>query len=477
MVYDVIVIGAGVTGALAARELSRYKLKVCVLEKESDVAMGASGANSAIVHAGFDAKPGTLKARFNVEGNRIMEEICRELDVPYKRMASLVLAFEGDNISGLEELLDKGIKNGVEGLKIIDRKELTHMEPNVSPSAIAALYAPTAGIVCPYELTLASIENAVVNGTEIRFDSEVKNISFENELFTVTTVKEKIQSRYIVNAAGIYSDKIAEMVGDTSFKILPRKGEYILLDKNQGGIVNTTLFQLPSKLGKGILVSPTVDGNLLTGPTATDQEDRNDVSVTLEGLEQVRREALRSVPSINFRQPVTVFAGLRARPDSGDFIIGASKANSRFINAAGIESPGLTSAPAIGRYLARVLKEQGLEMAEKENFNPIRKRMPRFSELDEKRIKEEIQKNPSFGRLICRCEKVTEAEVVDCIRRPVGARTVDGVKKRTRSGMGRCQGGFCSPRIMDILSRELGVSLEEITKRGGNSYILSNKTK
>lgn len=477
MLYDAIIIGAGVVGAFISRELSRYKLNICLIEKESDVAMGSSKANSSIVHAGYDAVPGSLKARLNVPGNEMMEQVSRELDVPFKRTGSLVLAFKGDDTARLRELMERGLKNGVKGLEILPGEKVREMEPNVSEDVAAALYAPTAGTVCPYELTIGAVENAVANGAELKLEAEVKGIAFEDGRFTVYTDKEELKCRYLVNAAGIYADKISAMTGDDSFFIKPRKGEYLLFDKSQGRTVSRIIFQLPTEKGKGVLVVPTIDGNLMIGPNAEDIEDREDVATTAGGLEQVIGAARKAVPALDMREVITSFAGLRAKPSTEDFLIQASKVNNRFINVSGIDSPGLTCAPAIGPYVADILKSQGLELKKKEDFNPVRERVVRTRKLSEEELSEVIGKNPLYGRIVCRCEKVSEGEVVDCIRRPAGAKNLDGIKKRTRTGMGRCQGGFCTPRLVEILSRELGIPVEEVTKKGGESRLLHGKTK
>ena len=477
MLYDVIIAGAGVTGAFIARELSRYELKICLLEKGNDVASGASKANSGIVHAGFDCVPGTLKALLNVRGARMMEKIACDLDVPYKKTGSLVVGFGEKDIEVLNELLDKGIANGVEGLEIIDKDTLRAMEPQLSDEAANALYAPESGIICPYELTIAAVENAVENGVELRRSCEVKGLNLLSDRIEVNTDKDILSCRYFVNAAGTGAGLLAAMAGDKSVLIKPRKGEYMLMDKIAGGIVKKVIFQCPTAMGKGILVTPTVDGNIMIGPNAQDIEDNEDSTTTGAGLDEVIKGARRAIPGIDARQVITSFAGLRARPLSGDFIIGASKVDARFINAAGIESPGLTSAPAIGEYICDILKKEGLEFISKRSFINKRKKVFRFRELKGYELDTLIDKEPSYSRLVCRCEKVTEGEVVDCIRRPAGALDLDGVKRRTRAGMGRCQGGFCTPRVVEILSRELGIPFEEVTKKGGNSWILCEKSK
>lgn len=475
MAYDVAIIGAGVVGALIARELSRFDLKLCLVDREADVAMGTTKANSAIVHAGYDAAEGSLKARLNVLGNSMMEQLARELHVPFRRTGSLVLAFDEKDMTVLEQLLQRGIANGVPGLAILDGEAVKRLEPQVSGSVLGALHAPTAGIVCPYELAIGAAENAVINGAEIRLGFEVAEIRHEKDGFTLVSPGGEVSTRYVVNAAGLYADKVAAMAGDSSFSIKPRKGEYLLMDKSQGGLVKSVIFQTPSSLGKGILVTPTVDGNLLLGPTAVDLEDREDTSTTGTGLEKVINGALRLVPGISSREAVTSFAGLRAVPSDGDFIIAPAKGVRGFVNAAGIESPGLSASPAIAGYVAGLLEKEGLRLKPREGFNPVRQPIRHLKDLPDCEKEELIKSDPMYGRIICRCEGITEGEIVESIRRPVGATNLDAVKRRTRSGMGRCQGGFCTPRLIEILSRELGIPMEEVTKNGGNSRLLAGK--
>ncbi len=475
--YDVVVIGAGVVGAFIARELSRYSLKICVIEKESDVAMGSSRANSAIVHAGYDAEPGTLKAELNIQGNRRMEQVARELSVPFKRIGSLVLCFDEKDIPRLNDLKTRGEKNGIQDLAIVSGTQVRRMESNLSEKVAAALYAPSAGIVCPYELTLSAAENAMDNGAELLLDCTVEGISFENGIFDLLTSRGQLQSRYVVNAAGLFSDTIANMLGDYSFSIKPRKGEYILYDKKLGNLVERVVFQLPTDKGKGVLVTPTVDGNLLAGPTAEDVKDRNDLATTAAGMEEILNKARLSVPVLDKKNIIHSFAGLRAASSSQDFIIGPSGENPRLIHAAGIESPGLTAAPAIGLKVVEVLRDSGLELKEKTGFTLKNKHIKRFSCLDEAEINELVKTDPAYGSIVCRCEKVTEGEIVGNVRRTLGARNLDALKRRTRLGMGRCQGGFCSCRTVEILSRELGIPMESVTKSGGSSALLVGKTK
>ena len=476
MNYDVAVVGAGVIGSLIARELSRYDLRIALVDKCNDMAMGTSKANSAIVHAGFDAKPGSLKARFNVEGTALMPELCKELGVPFKPVGSLVVAFSDEEKDTLNELLERGQINGVPGLEIYDREKLCSVEPYISEEAKGALWAPSAGIVCPYELTIAAVENAVVNGVDFIRNFEVKAIQFNGESFTLSADYKLINAKYIINAAGVFCDEVASLIGDSSIHTTPRKGEYMLCDKSIGHLANHTIFQCPSKMGKGILVTPTVDGNLLIGPSALDIEDKTNVATTAGTLSDVLEAAKRSVPCLTTREVITSFAGLRAHCDRNDFIIEESEINSQFINVAGIESPGLSSAPAIALYVKEILLDK-INASEKENFNPFREEPVRFRHMTNEERKALIEKNPSYGRIICRCETITEGEIIDAIKAPAGARDVDGVKRRTRAGMGRCQGGFCGSKVVEILARELNMEINEITKSGGNSRILYERTK
>ena len=473
--YDVVIIGAGVVGGMIARTLSRYNLKTCILEKENDVATGASKANSAIVHAGFDADPGTLKAKLNVQGSEMMESIAEELGVSYKNNGSLVIGFNDDDKKTLENLLERGNKNGVKGLEIIGKSEIERLEPDISENVTYALYAPTGAIVCPYELTVAAIGNAMDNGACLKCNFEVCNIKETDDGYEVLSQNDSVKTKYIVNAAGLYADKISDMAGDSSFKITPRRGEYILLDKECGKIVSHTIFRTPSKMGKGILVTPTVDGNLLTGPTSVDISDKEDTCTTAEGFERIIKEANENVKSIPYNKTITSFCGLRSVGNSGDFIINSPKTH--FINVAGIESPGLSSSPAIALMVKNMLSAQGLELKEKKNYNPYRKPMHSFRQADVEEKNRIIKNDKSFGRIICRCEGVTEGEIREAIRTNPKPADLDGVKRRTRAQMGRCQGGFCTPYIMKILSEELNIPFEKITKCGGKSELITGKTK
>ena len=416
--YDVVIIGAGVSGSAAARELSRYHLKICVVEKEEDVCCGTSKANSGIVHAGFDAARGSLMAKLNVEGNRMMDELSRELDFDFKRNGSLVVCLQEEDRPNLQELYERGVANGVKDLRIIDKEELVKLEPNIADEAVAALYAPTGGIVCPFGMNIALAENAAANGVEFQFDTEVTGIEKRGKNWFVMTGQGELETRYLVNAAGVYADVFHNMVSKKKIHITPRRGDYCLLDRTTEGFVTHTIFQLPGRQGKGVLVSPTVHGNTLVGPTAIDIDDK-------EG----------------------------------------------FIDCAGIESPGLSSAPAIGKRIADIVKN--LTNAElNPNFTGTRKGILNPQTLRKEERAALIKEKPEYGNIICRCEMISEGEMIDAINRPLGAKSLDGVKRRTRAGMGRCQAGFCSPRTIEILARERGIQASEITKSGGDSQII-----
>ncbi len=475
--FDVIVIGGGVVGASVLRELCKYNLKTCLLEKESDVCLGASRANSGVVHAGFDAKEGSNKAKFNVSGNRMMEGLCRELGVKYKKNGSLVVAFSDEDLKTLEELKKRGEANGVKELEIISKEELKELEPNVSDKALGALYAKTGGIVCPYELTISLIGNAMDNGAELFLDYEVVSSEKTQNGFIVRAKDgREVEGKIVVNCAGLYSGKIAELFGDDGIKIGARKGEYILLDRESAGFVTRTLFFTPTKLGKGVLVLPTVDNNILLGPTAEEIED-DDTETTQTGLKWVTEKAKQMCNDIPFYNTITSFAGIRAYSKTHDFIIEESKVCRNLINVAGIESPGLTSAPAIGDYVVNGLIAKLLPLVKKENFNPYRKPDYFFKNLTDEEKNALIKKDPSYGRIICRCEQITEGEIIRACTENPKATTVDGVKRRTRAGMGRCQGGFCQPYVLEIISKCSGIAYDKVTKSGKGSTLLEGITK
>lgn len=472
--YDAVIIGGGAVGCAVARWLSRYRLRICLLERGEDVCMGTSKANSAICHAGFDAPVGSAKARFNVEGSRMMEALSRQLDFPYRRCGALVLCFNETDIPRLEELKARGECNGVEGLAVLDREALRRQEPRVAPEAVAALYAPTSAIICPFGMTIALAENAAANGCEFRFGTEVQRIRRQDGGFLLETSRGPLESRTVICAAGVHGDTLHNQLCESQLHIVPRRGEYCLLDRRDGGLARHTIFQLPSAMGKGVLVTPTVHGNLLVGPTAEDQEDKGCTATTSAGLRRVAETAARSVPDLPMRDVITSFAGLRAHLVGGDddFIVGESADG--FFEAVGIESPGLSSAPAIGRYLAGLAAEK-LGAAEKDDFIAERRDIPRPREMDFAARQALIERDPAYATVVCRCEEITEGEIREAIRR--GARSLDGVKRRVRAGMGRCQGGFCTPRVLELLHEELGTPMTELTKCGGESRLLAGRTK
>ncbi|WFD09996.1 NAD(P)/FAD-dependent oxidoreductase [Tepidibacter hydrothermalis] len=474
--FDVAVIGAGVVGASIARELSKYNLSTVVLEKGVEVCQATTKANSAIIHGGYDAVDGTLKAKLNVKGNEMYEDLCNELDVHFKRIGSLVVAFSEEEMETVKDLYDRGINNKVKGLEILNKEQIKEIEPNISDEVIGALRCKSAGIVCPFNLTVALMENAIVNGVKLNTESEVTNIS-KDEYFNIETKKGNIQAKYVINAAGLYADKINEMIGGDEYYIISRKGEYRVLDKSEGSIVNHVLFQCPTKKGKGVLVTPTVHGNVLLGPTAEEVKDPEDVSITKSGLSFLTKNAKKSIPSIDLSKTITSFSGVRATPNTKDFMIFASSKAKGFINVGGIESPGLSAAPAIAEYVIDILKEEGLNFEAKADFNPYRKKDKPFSNMNNEERKEAIKKDIRHSKIICRCETTTEAEIIDAIHRPAGARTVDGVKRRVRPGMGRCQGGFCGPRVVEILARELNLDMEDVLKDYENSKMILGKVK
>jgi len=477
MLYDVIVIGAGITGAAVARELSRYELSICVLEKGEDVCSGTTKANSAIIHAGYDAPNGTMKAKMNVEGNRMFDELSKTLDFPFRRNGSFVVCLDENEKDGIKTLYDRGVKNGVTDMEILDGEAARAIEKNLSEKTVSVLYAKTAGIVCPFKMNIAYAENAYENGADFFFNTCVEKIGKNNDgTWLLSTNNGTYKTRVIVNAAGVYADIFHNMVSGKKLHITPRRGEYNLLDKTAGGIVDKTIFQLPTKKGKGVLVAPTVHGNVLVGPTSVETEDHEETRTTREGIDFLTEKAVSCIPSLPMRQVITGFAGLRAHEDGGDFIIGPADPEETFFDCAGIESPGLSSAPAIGVLVSGMIKDR-LKAKDKASFKPERKDILNPAALSLEERNRLIKENPAYGRIICRCESVTEGEIIDAIRRPLGARSLDGIKRRTRAGMGRCQAGFCSPRVMEIICRETGLSLTDITKSGGDSKIVMCRTK
>ena len=474
--YDVAIIGAGVIGGMVARELTKYRLSVCLLEKENDVACGASKANSGIVHGGYDPVPGTLKAKLNGIGVEKLFDTASQLNVPIKRNGSLVCAFSADEDKTVKELYERGIKNGIKGLKILSGDEARLEESNLSENVTSALLVTNAGIVCPYELTIATVGNAMDNGAALRTNYEVTAIVRAEDGFRICSADgRQVTAKYLINCAGCYADKIAELLGDKFFEIIPRAGEYMLLDKAEGKTVSHTVFQVPTKEGKGILVTPTVDGNLLTGPTALEVDSPENNETTLTGLDTVAALAKKSVPMVNFRNVITSFSGVRSSEKKGDFIIRASEKMENLIHVAAIDSPGLTSCVAIAEYTVDILKSIGAELKENPNFNGKRENPHFFRAMNDEEKNEYIKAHPEYGRIVCRCETVSEGEIRDAVKRNPPAHDIDGIKRRTRSGMGRCQGGFCSPFVTELLAEENNVPMESVTKKGKKSNMVVGK--
>lgn len=470
--YDVLIIGAGITGAAAAFELSKYNLKVAVLDKANDVSTGTTKANSAIIHAGFDPKPGTLMAKLNVRGANLIEEICAALDIPYDKCGALVVAFDEESIYTLEQLESQAKINNVEGCRLISGDEAREMEPYLSKDVIKALYAPTSAIICPWEFCLALAETAVKNGAELFLNSEVTDIKKENDFWKVSTVNGIYRTKYIINAAGVEADKIHDMVSEHDFTIVPTVGQYYLLDKPEGKKAKRTIFQCPTKTGKGVLVTPTVHGNLLVGPN-TKVVDGNNTATSVGSLAYVRSMGSKSVPKIDFSQNIRNFAGVRARTDEKDFIIREAKGAEGFIDAAGICSPGLSAAPAIAEYIVELLENSGLVLHKKDNFIFERKHI-RFKDLSVEEKQHLVNEHPAYGHVICRCETVTEGEILDTFHSVIPPVSVDGIKRRVGTSMGRCQGGFCSTQIVKILADQLNISESDVIMETPSSWILED---
>lgn len=480
MIYDVVIIGAGCTGVMTARLLSTTNCKTAVVEAACDVAMGATCANSAIVHAGYDAKSGTLKAKLNVRGNRLMKQLANQLGAELKNVGSHVVGFGEEDEKILRELYDRGISNGVSDMKIIGADELRSMEPNISSDASISLFAPTAAITCPYGITIAAAENAATNGVDFYFNFKVTGASEAGGIHYISNGTDTVAARYVVNCAGVNSAKIAEILGENDFpiSITPRRGEYIILDKTCGNTANSTLFVCPTARGKGILVSPTVHGNIIVGPNAYAIDDGDDKITTPEGLAEISEGAKRLIPSINLRMAITSFSGVRATPNIYDFYLKNSEQLRGVVHAVGVESPGFASSPATAEYIVELLRDAGLKLTEREDYIPTRRRDGNHKQFNRMTVEEKAEacrRNPAYGKIICRCETVTEGDLIDAMESPIPAVTVDMLKKRTRAGMGRCQGGFCSPRAALLIAEHEKVSLSEVTKHGGKSWLVDKR--
>jgi len=468
--FDVLIIGCGVTGAACAYSLSRYDVSVCVIDASNDVSNGTSKANSAIIHAGYDPAPGTLMAKLNVLGNAMAGEICEKLDVPFKRIGSLVLGFNENDKSHLQKLYERGVSNGVPGIALLSAEEVKAMEPALADNVVGALLAPSAGVICPWEYTLAMAETAVRNGTELRLCTRAEAIEPITGGYRVKTSRGDIEARYIISAAGVAAAEVRSMLEEPTYKIVPTRGQYFLLDKSEVDIVSRVIFQCPDEKGKGVLVSPTVHGNLIVGPDA-EKTAADDLGVSADGLDKIALTAKKSVPSLNVRANIRNFAGMRANSDRDEFIIEASAAFPGFIDLAGIKSPGLSAAPAIAEHVVGMLRGMGLETPERANHIDSRRRL-RFNELSHAEKAAIVAENPAYGRIVCRCETVTEGEIVAALHEPIPPTSINGVKRRCGAGMGRCQGGFCSPVVHELISRELGIAMEDIPKEEPGSYIL-----
>ena len=471
MDYDAVVIGGGVIGSAIIRYLSLYNMKTLLVEKEEDISSGTTKANSGIVHAGYDPEPGTLKAKLNVKGAKMIKEESGKLHFDYKVNGAMVVSFSPNDDYKIDELYERGIKNGVEDMEIISGDEARRLEPNLSENITKCLYLKSSAIVCPFSLTQALSENAYENGAEFKFNTKVETIERIEDGYRIKTDNGLIiTSNAVINAAGVYGDTINNMVSEKKLHITPRRGYYMLFDNETQGMFNSTIFQLPSSKGKGVLVTPTVHGNLMIGPNSVDIPDKDDTSTTAFDLDYISKEALRTSPSIPFRKVITSFSGLRAHEDSGDFIVGEAEDAPGFFNAIGIESPGLSSSLSIGEMVARMVADR-LGIEKKENPVLERKAAPRPKEMSIDERNELIKSNPSYGRIVCRCEEISEGEIIDAITRPLGARSLDGVKRRVRAGMGRCQGGFCSPKVMELIEKYASIPFDEITKNSKGSNI------
>lgn len=469
---DIIVIGAGVVGCSIARELSKYNLDVLVVEKNSDVSEGISKGNSGIVHAGYNEKIGTLKAKLNIEGNKMFHDLSRDLQFPFKRNGAFILAFSNDDMKTLESLKENGEKLGVEGLEILTREEALNIEPNLNKEIVGVLNVKTSGIVSPYEMTIALAENAAENGVEFKLNSKVTNIEKTSEGYKVTlNNKEVVNGKLIINASGLEGAFLNNLVSMTKRKINPVKGEYCLFDKVAGAMITKTLFQVPSDLSKGVLVTPTAEGNLLVGPNA---EEGKELKTSREGIDEILDKSKKSVEELPIARILNTFSGIRPKTKGGDFIIEEAEDAKNFINVIGIDSPGLTAAPAIGVYVVNIIKEK-LDLVEKKNFKKTREKIARFAELSLEEKNTLIKEKPAYGHMVCKCEFVTEGEIIEAIHRPIPALTVDAIKRRTRASMGGCQGVGCTLPISKILSRELGIDISDINKNSEGSPVIGFK--
>lgn len=475
--FDVLIIGAGICGTYIARELSRFKLHIALIDKANDISNGTTKANSAIIHAGYDPEPSTLMAKLNTRGNPMFDSVCKDLYVPFQRIGSLVLAFNQDDVQTIQKLYNRGIHNNVKDMELIDHEQLHHLEPQIHSNALGALYAKTAGIIGPWELAIALAENAIDNGVELFLNSTVQAIHKNNSVFTVKTQHSTFHSKIVINCAGVHAAIINNMIAQPYYKIIQRRGEYYVLDKTASGMVRHVIFQPPGNLGKGVLITPTVHGNVLVGPNSDYVARDEALETTASGLDYVREMSTRSFQNIPFNKTINIFAGLRAEPDTGDFIIDEPPDVSGFINVAGIKSPGLSASPAIAEMVVEIVDRISSGLKLNPDFKATRKKVYHFSEMTDMEKSNLIDRDPRYARIVCRCENITEGEIIDAIHRNAGATTIDGIKRRVRPGTGRCQGGFCMPRVIEILARELKQDMSTILKDGTNSQIITGTTK
>lgn len=475
--YDITIIGAGIMGTFIARELSKYQINILLIDKENDISNGTTKANTALIHAGYDSRINTNMAYFNVRGNPMFDKVCKELDVPFKRIGSLVLAFDDEDSKSLKELYSRGITNGVPGLQVLNKEQVNKLEPNIGEKVVSALHAKTAGIIGPWELAIALAENAIDNGVELQLNRHVSHIKKLENYYQIETNKGAINSKVVINCAGIHADELNNMISQNKFQIVPKKGQYYLMDKSLDGLVNSITFQCPTAHGKGIVVAPTVHGNVIIGPDNETMENKDDRKTNTDNLKYIREMASKSVDNIPFDKVITTFAGTRAESSTRDFIVGEVADSKGFINVAGIKSPGLSASPAIAEHVVNIINEIFDGLKQKENYNPMRRKSINFVDLSDDEKNNLIKNDSRYGNVICRCETITEGEIVDAIHRNAGGLTIDGIKRRVRPGSGRCQGGFCLPKVTEILARELGIGMEEIVKDSLSSYILTGKTK
>ena len=475
--FDVVVIGAGIVGSFVARKLSSYKLSVAVLEKEPDVGNVTTMANSAIVHSGYDPVPGTLKAKLNVLGNKMMDQVCEELDVEMERIGSLTVALYDEQLPMLEKLAERSAQNGVE-VKILNAEETLKLEPHLNPQVKGSLLAPTAGIVNPFTLSVHAMENAVDNGVKLFLEEKVVKIKKDNDFYNIICESgNSYQTKVVINAAGIYSDEIHKMVENIDYSLTPRKGEYFILDHYTDDLVKHTIFPLPSEKGKGILVTPSIGGTYLIGPSAEAMPSKDDVSTDKLTLDEIRRQALDMVPSIPFNQVIRTFAGSRPTPSTHDFVIGFAKCDNHFINLSGIESPGLVSAPAIAEYVVNEYVSKVLDLKPNANYNPNVKKRPALNKMSVEEKQAFIKKNSTYGEIICNCEKVSLGEILFEMNTSVPPKTIKAVKKRTRAGFGKCQGGFCQPLVTKLIAEKFNIPLNKVLFQKEGSYVIPYKLK